>query len=79
MFSIFHLYLIKQQSKAMLVVHKKKVEMKLNDPRLNELNCWALYNIPTDASYVYKCIGNIAKRFEETYLTNFITYAQEGK
>ena len=53
--------------------------MELKDPHLNEINYRAVYNISMDASYVYKCIGNIAKRFEETSLTNFITFAQEGK
>ena len=52
--------------------------MELKGPHLNEINYRAIYNISTDASYVYKFIENIAKTSKETSLTKFITYAQEG-
>ena len=52
--------------------------MELKGPHLNEINYRAMYNISTDASYVYKCIENIAKRSDKRTLTKFITYAQKG-
>ena len=69
---------MKKQRKAMLEVHQKKNEIELEDPHLNELICKAIFNSSIDASYVKKCIKNLAKRSDERTLTKFITYAQEG-
>ena len=52
--------------------------MKFKGLHLNKINYSAIYNISTHASYVKKCIKNLAEKSEETSLTKFITYAQEG-
>ena len=59
-------------------VYQKKNKIKLIDPHPNELICRAIFNSSMEASYVKKCIKNLAKRSDERTLTKFITYAQEG-
>ena len=72
------LNLIEKQNRTMSEVYQKKNKTELIDPLQNELFCSAIFNSSIDASYVKKCIKNLAKRSDERTLTKFITYAQEG-
>ena len=59
-------------------VYQKKNKTELINPHQNKLICRAIFNSSIDASYVMKCIKNLAKRSEERTLTKFINYAQES-
>ena len=69
---------MKRQSKEMIEVYQKKSKMELEDLHPNKLNFRAIYKTSMNASYVNKCIENIARRSEEKTLTKFITYTQKG-
>ena len=62
----------------MLEGYQKRSKMEFKDLHPNKLNFRAIYKTSMDASYVNKCIENIAKRSDEKILTKFITYTQKG-